>query len=555
MSDKRNDKNTSHGKTYKRFAVGGIALSPDADPKEAFDIVSARLRRAGINPARLAFDIFKRSVDARKKSDVRLVYSVSVSSRDGQREFTERELSKIAAQVTPLADSEPSLTFGTKETESAPLVVGMGPAGIFCALLLAENGYAPTIIDRGDGIKERCRKTDRFFRDGELDCESNIQFGAGGAGTFSDGKLVTRVGDARVAYVLRRFCDFGAPSDITVSAKPHIGTDMLVGIVDRMLCRIEELGGKVMYRCRLTDIEELSSGEVRAKTTQGDILCSALVLATGHSARDVYDMVMRRGYCVEPKAFSLGVRIEHLQSDIDKALYGDFAGHPRLGHAEYHLSDTTSGRGVYTFCMCPGGEVVAGASESGGVVVNGMSRHARDGKNANSAVLVSVRPEDCGHSCRVAIELQRSLERAAFEAGGGDYFAPVQTVGAFLSGKVGSELCRIAPTYRAGKVREARLDSLLPEFVVKEMRHGLLSFDKKIRGFAASDAPLTGVETRSSAPLRILRGEDLSAPMHDRVYPCGEGAGYAGGISSAAVDGVKIAESIMARFAVCKKQT
>ena len=530
----------------RRFCVGGIALSPDAEENEACRIVAKELKRAGINPARLRFNIYKRSVDARKKKDVKIVYSVAVSADEG---VSQRELSRIRFKVTPIEDKLLDIQYGDEKMEASPLVVGMGPCGLFCALLLAEHGYCPTIIDRGDGISERVESTRRFFERGELDTESNIQFGAGGAGTFSDGKLLTRVNDARVDYILRRFCDFGAPEEILTSAKPHIGTDLLVGIVDNMLARIEELGGKVVYRCRLDGIEELADGTVSAKTTQGDIKCSALVMAVGHSARDTYAWLLKKGFVIEPKPFSLGVRIEHLQSDIDKALLGDFAGHPHLGKGEYHLSDTTSGRGVYTFCMCPGGEVVAAASEDGGVVVNGMSRHARDGKNANSAILASVHPEDHGGTCASAIELQRRLERLAFESAGGDYYAPMQTVGDFLDGVSVHEPSRILPTYRAGKVRAARLDKILPDYVAKELALGLCSFERKISGFAAKDAILTGVETRSSAPVRIMRNQMLTAIGHDRIYPSGEGAGYAGGITSAAIDGVRVATALMARFA------
>ena len=532
----------------RSFCVGGISLSPDTDPVEAFAIVAKKLRRAGMNPARLRFDIFKKSVDARKKSDVRLVYSVRVSSTDGTS-FGKSELERIDVSVSPVLDAEPDVCYGAERSPHQPLVVGMGPAGMFCALMLAENGYSPIIIDRGDGIAERCRKTDVFFNTGELDAESNVQFGAGGAGTFSDGKLVTRVNDARVGYILRRFCDFGAPEEIKISAKPHIGTDLLVGVVDSMLRRIEQLGGRIIYRCKLQSLEERADGSVVARTSSGDIECSCAVLATGHSARDVYSMLMGKDFLLEAKPFSVGLRVEHLQKDIDRALLGDFAGHPRLGRGEYHLSDTSSGRGVYTFCMCPGGQVVAAASEHGGVVVNGMSKHARAGENANSAILASVHPEDHGGTCASAIEFQRRLERAAFEAGGGDYYAPCQTVGDFLDGALKRSPDRIRPTYRDGRVRAARLDKLLPDFAVQELRLGLRSFDKKIGGFAAPDALLTGVETRSSAPVRIIRASDtLSTPTHRSVYPCGEGAGYAGGITSAAIDGIRVAQAIMARF-------
>ena len=530
-----------------RFAVGGISLSPDRDEREACDIVAKELKRAGINPARLRFHIYKRSVDARKKKDVRLVYSVAVSCPEGESVPYEK-LCSLGRNVTELCCNTLDIKMGETRCDAPPLVVGMGPCGLFCALLLAENGYRPIIIDRGDGVEERVRKTKVFFDSGELDTESNIQFGAGGAGTFSDGKLLTRVNDARVDYILSRFCDFGAPEDIRVSAKPHVGTDLLVGIVDKMLTRIAELGGTVIYRCRFDGVTEKSDGLI-AHTTAGDIRCSTAILAVGHSARDTYGMLMSCGYSIQAKPFSLGVRIEHLQEDIDKALYGDFAGHPRIGRGEYHLSDTTSGRGVYTFCMCPGGQVVAAASENGGVVVNGMSHHARDGRNSNSALLASVRPDDYGGTPEAAIALQRRLERDAFTAGGKDYYGPYQTVGDFLAGKSGSSPSRILPTYRDGKVRAARLDKLLPDFVAKELELGLHSFDKKISGFACSDAVLTGVETRSSAPIRILRSETLCAIGHDRIYPCGEGAGYAGGITSAAIDGVRVACAVMERFA------
>ena len=537
----------------KSLVIGGISLTLDTCESEACNIAAKEMERAGINPARLRFSIYKRSVDARKKKDIRLVYSVAVRCVEADMTLPVSKLERITKyRVTPLGSEELEIRIGSEESDAPPLVVGMGPCGLFCALLLAENGYSPILIDRGDSIEDRCRATRVFFESGVLDTESNIQFGAGGAGTFSDGKLLTRVNDARTNYVLRRFCDFGAPEEILISAKPHIGTDLLLGVVDRMIARIEELGGKIMYRTRLDGITESSCGIV-AHTTAGDISCSSLVLAVGHSARDTYDMLMDKGYLLEPKPFSLGARIEHLQSDIDRALFGDLAGHERLGRGEYHLSDTSSGRGVYTFCMCPGGEVVAAASEEGGVVVNGMSRHARDGKNANSAILASVRPSDHGGTCKSGIELQRSIERAAFIMGGSNYYAPVQTVGDFIEGRAQSEPSRVMPTYRDGKVRVSRIDQLLPSYVTDEIKLGLSSFERRICGFSACYAVLTGVETRSSSPVRILRGEALCAIGHDRIYPCGEGAGYAGGITSAALDGLRVGLKLMERFAPHKE--
>lgn len=531
---------------YSGFIVSGISLSPDIDESEACSLAASELRRAGISPARLRFNVYKRSVDARKKNDIRMVYSVAARF-DVPRETREPKGNKY--RIALLEDEELAIVKGNEKMSAPPLVVGMGPAGLFAALLLAENGYAPVIIDRGDCVAERSKKYETFSKYGILDTESNIQFGAGGAGTFSDGKLLTRINDVKIGYVLRRFCDFGAPEEILTAAKPHIGTDLLLGIVDRMLCKIEELGGKVMYRTRLDSLRELPDGNISVGTTAGELICSSVLLATGHSARDTYGMLLASGFAVEAKSFSVGVRIEHLRSDIDRALYGDMAGHTRLGKGEYHLSDTSSGRGVYTFCMCPGGEVVAAASEEGGVVVNGMSRHARDGINSNSAVAVSVTKSDYDGTPMGAIEFQRRIERAAYREGGSDYCAPITTVGDFLSGKWGSEPTRVIPSYREGKVRPADMSRIFPSFITDELRRGLVSFDRKLHGFASPDAVLTGAETRTSAPVRILRGEDMRALGKGRIYPCGEGAGYAGGITSAAIDGIRVALVIMEQFA------
>ena len=528
------------------FIISGISLSPDTDENEACVIAAEELKRAGISPAQIHFSVYKRSVDARKKKDIKLVYSVAarfdaprnVSIPKGRR-----------CQISELTDDKLEIRFGSEQSNHRPLVVGMGPAGLFCALLLAENGYAPIIIDRGDPVEERSKKYDVFCNHGLLDTESNIQFGAGGAGTFSDGKLLTRINDPKIGYVLRRFCDFGAPEEILTLAKPHIGTDLLLGIVDSMLLEIERLGGSVMYRTRLDGITENVDGSVKVYTSKGEMLCSSVVLATGHSARDTYKMLLENGYLIEAKAFSVGVRVEHLREDIDRALYGDMAGHPRLGKGEYHLSDTTGDRGVYTFCMCPGGEIVAAASEEGGVVVNGMSRSLRNGKNSNSAIAVSVRQNDYDGTPMGAIEFQRNIERKAFLAGGSNYYAPVQTVGDFLNGKSGSEPSKVLPSYRDGKVRISDMNGVLPSFVCDGLKRGILSFGKKLEGFDSDSAILTGAETRTSAPVRIMRNEELLAVGKNAVYPCGEGAGYAGGITSAAIDGIRVALKIIERFA------
>ena len=531
---------------YIGFLVSGISLPPDANEKEACSIAASELKRAGIDPARLHFGVYKRSVDARKKNDIRLVYSVAAKFDSPRSAFLPKSNGKY--RISALEDGELEIVHGSAPMSAPSLVVGMGPAGLFGALLLAENGYAPIIIDRGDCVAERTKKYEAFCKLGILDTESNIQFGAGGAGTFSDGKLLTRINDAKIGYVLRRLCDFGAPEEILTAAKPHVGTDLLLGIVDCILRRIEELGGRVLYRTRLDGIRHLPDGNISVSTTKGEIVCSSVLLAIGHSSRDTYKMLLENGYAIQAKPFSVGVRIEHLRSRIDEALYGDMAGHEKLGKGEYHLSDTTSGRGVYTFCMCPGGEVVAAASEEGGVVVNGMSRNARDGRNSNSAVAVSVFTSDYDGTPMGAIEFQRNIERAAFREGGKEYCAPIQTVGSFL-GTGANRIGTVLPTYRDGQVKEGSIDRVLPSFVCDELRRGIVSFERKLSGFSAPDAILTAAETRTSAPVRILRTEELCALGKDRIYPCGEGAGYAGGITSAAIDGIRVALKIMELFA------
>lgn len=533
--------------------IGGIRVSPDASESHILEQARKTIKRAGVDLSSFEFRLYKRSVDARKQDAIRLVCTVLAHSNEPISDKLCARLSSISnVRISPVETLD--ITRGSEPMTQRPLVVGMGPAGLFCALLLAENGYAPILIDRGDCVADRVRAVNRFHVEGILDTDSNIQFGAGGAGTFSDGKLVTRISDARCGYVLSRLHDFGAPDEILTRAKPHIGTDILRDVVDRMLGRIEQCGGEIHYRTRLTDLEENADGALTARTNRGDFACGAVVLALGHSARDTYRMLISHQFVIEPKPMSIGVRIEHRQADIDRALYGDLAGHPALGPAEYALSDTRGERGVYTFCMCPGGQVVAAASEEGGVVVNGMSNHARDGENANCAVAVSVSPKDYetveGSPALGAIAYQRSIEQAAFLAGGRDYSAPIQTLGDFMNGVLVHEPSRIQPTYRDGKhVRVCDLSRVLPDYVTQGLRYGLSSFDRKIRGFACADAILSAPETRTSAPVRILRNEAATALGHDRIYPCGEGAGYAGGITSAAVDGVHVAQAIMARYA------
>ncbi len=521
------------------YIINGISLSLDSSAEEAIFEAAKKLRRAGIYAKKLS--LYRRSIDARDKNDIKLVYAVRFETAGMLKGETVQRLKLVTA-----ASDKLNIAFGTRPFSARPAVCGMGPCGMFAALLLAENGYRPIVLERGGDVESRVLAVERFYKDGLLDENCNIQFGAGGAGTFSDGKLVTRISDNRCAYVLSKLAELGAPKEILTMAKPHIGTDILRRVVANAAERITRCGGEIMYNTTLTGIGDYGHGMRILHTSNGDVFAGATVLAIGHSARDTYDMLLKRGCEIEAKDFSVGFRIEHLKEDIDHALFGRFAGHNALPYGEYNLSYNTKVRGVYTFCMCPGGEVVAGASEHGGLCVNGMSRFARDGKNSNSAVCVSVFREDYGKTPQKAIEFQRQLERAAFAAGGKDYHAPVMSVGKFLG--ISEECGRVAPTYMGGKVREANLKELLPEKLSSTVAEGIHDFGRKIKGFDSPHAMLTGLETRTSAPLRILRGESLTMNGADDIYPGGEGAGYAGGITSAAVDGIKIAEKIMAEY-------
>ncbi len=527
------------------FLIHNLSVVPGSGEEFLFSLAKKRLKGLSSLPCDARFSVYRKSIDARKKEDVRLVYTVAVSGS-----FTERECERLRrAGISPLSEEKPTVCRGEEPLSARPIVVGAGPAGLFAALLLAEAGYAPLLIERGGSVTERSEAHRRFLQTRRLDTECNIQFGAGGAGTFSDGKLVTRVNDPLTAYVLSRFAEFGAPASILTEAKPHIGTDYLCRMVDTMLERIRSAGGEVRFHTRLIR-PLIRGGRVYAiLTDKGEIPCGALLLAIGHSARDTYEDLLADGFFLEPKPFSVGVRIEHLQNRVNEALYGRFAGHPDLGNASYNFSADTDTRGVYTFCMCPGGTVVAAASEEGGVVVNGMSEYARSGKNANAALAVSVFCEDYGNTPQAAIAFQRKLEREAFLAGGGDYSAPFSTVGDFLADRAGSSPTEVLPTYMNGGVRAACLSSVLPPFVSASLKRGILAFGRRMAGFDSPTAILTGVETRTSAPIRIPRNGARVSLSADNLYPVGEGAGYAGGITSAALDGLKSALSLSARFA------
>ncbi len=468
------------------------------------------------------FRILRESLDARRKGDIRKVYSV---------EIDEALLEKKGLEIPEVG-----------ERAFRPIVVGFGPAGIFAAYVMAKAGLRPIVLERGLPIEERAKGVSALWEKGVLSFQANAAFGEGGAGAFSDGKLNSGIKDKEfVSFVLSTFVECGAPEEIAYVNKPHIGTDRLRGVVRALRERILSLGGEVIFSSEVTDIEEKGGAlRVKAKETYET---DRLVLAVGHSARDTYQMLLSRGFLMESKPFAVGVRIEHLQEEIDFAMYG-VRSDPRLPAADYKLVEHTKAGGVYSFCMCPGGYVVCASSEEGGVVTNGMSYHARDGKNANAALLVGVDEKDYGEGVLAGVAYQKSLEKAAYTAGGGAYRAPCQRVGDFLRGRKGSLSGEVEPTYLPG-VTPADLGAILSSRVTEALKLGVTAFEKKIRGFAKEDALLTGVETRSSSPVRVLRGKDMRSISHPEVYPCGEGCGYAGGIMSAAVDGVKVALAII----------
>lgn len=509
--------------------------------EEDFDWTQELAHRLRVSPSEITdFHIIKQSVDARRKNHLKVVYSVSVSLRHDEPDKVTR-LADCNISYLP-AFEELETIAGDQELRTPPLIVGSGPAGMFAAYLLSKYGYHPVLIERGGDVDSRSQAVDDFWKNRRFSPENNVQFGEGGAGTFSDGKLTTRINDRRCREVLRLFKSFGAPEEILWQARPHIGTDLLKAVMKHMREEIIRLGGTVKFFSRLTDIR-CENGISQAQINGEWIPCGVLILAIGHSARDTFEMLQERGVSMEAKPFSVGVRIEHPQRMLDQIQFGNYAGHPKLGHSEYQLAYKNKVRSVYTFCMCPGGLVVAAASEEGGVVTNGMSTHARDGLNANSAVVAEIKPEDLNGSTPLAgIYFQKELERKAFLAGGSNYNAPAQSVGGFLDKQSGG--MPVMPTYRPD-VTYTRLADCLPNSVVNALKDGLCCFDQKIHGFAMPNALLTGVETRTSSPVRILRGKDFQSVNVPGLYPAGEGAGYAGGIMSAAVDGIRVAEQIM----------
>lgn len=486
-----------------------------------------------------AAQIHKISLDARKRDNIHYVCSVFVKLSD---ERLERKLCEKNKSLTYVQPAEFKPVISGEKADGRVVVTGFGPAGMFCALALAEQGYRPVVLERGEDVGSRTQTVKRFWNGGELNEESNVQFGEGGAGTFSDGKLTTRINDPLCGYVLERFVEFGAPEEIRAKAKPHIGTDNLRSIVKVIRERIISLGGEVRFGTKLEGLC-FSGGRVQSvRTSHGEEKAAAVVLALGHSARDTFEMLAQSGVFLEPKAFSVGTRIEHLQSEVDKSLYGEHAGDPNLPKGEYQLSFRENGRGVYTFCMCPGGSVVAAASEQGGTVTNGMSEFARDGKNANAALVVGVSPDDLGSGALAGVEFARKIERSAFREAG-SYRAAATTVRGFLGGKPSLDT-KIIPTYSRG-LSACDFTRIFPKKVTDMMTLGLGDFARKMPCFGDGDAVLSAPETRTSSPVRITRGNGLTALGFSNLYPCGEGAGYAGGIMSAAVDGLKVALQIM----------
>ena len=493
--------------------------------------------------------VFRRAIDARKRSSIQLTYTLDVEVTDESMVFNRNGKRKQSGRVTISPDtSYHFVTHAPQEIKQRPVVIGTGPCGFFAGLLLAQMGFKPIILERGKIVQQRTRDTMGFWRKSVFKPESNVQFGEGGAGTFSDGKLYSQIKDKRylARKVLAEFVKAGAPEEILYVAKPHIGTFRLVSIVRRMRATIESLGGEFRFENKVTDLLTENKRIKGITLANGESIASEhVVLAVGHSARDTFQMLYERGVYVEAKPFSIGFRIEHPQSLIDGVRWGESAGHELLGAADYKLvHHCKNGRSVYSFCMCPGGTVVAATSEEGHVVTNGMSEYSRKERNANAGIVVGITPEeDYPGDALAGIDFQRHWEVAAFKAGGENYNAPAQKVGDFLAGRPSSSLGPVIPSYTPG-VTMTDLSSCVPDYAVEAIREAIPAFDRKIKGYAMKDALLTGVETRTSSPIRIKRNAEYESINTGGLYPAGEGAGYAGGILSAAVDGIEVAEAV-----------
>lgn len=545
--------------------LSDIKLPLDHTEAELTSAITEKLALA--EQALLNYEVVKRSYDARKKSHIVLVYQLDIElSVADEKTLLEKYDKQSFVQATPdtgykfVAQAPADFPSAAQQR---PVIIGFGPCGILAALVLAQMGLKPIVLERGQDVRQRSKDTWDLWRKGELHTESNVQFGEGGAGTFSDGKLYSQVKDKHHLgrKVLTEFVKAGAPEEILVLSKPHIGTFKLVKMVENMRAEIIRLGGEIRFGCKVSSIHRevlnapgstadntaYKTGQITGlRLSNGETLHSRhIVLAVGHSARDTFEMLLAQGVYIEAKPFSIGFRIEHPQSMIDRARFGEQAGHPVLGAADYKLvHHCANGRSVYSFCMCPGGTVVAAASEEGGVVTNGMSQYSRNERNANAAIVVGITPErDYPEHVLAGIDLQRDLERTAYQLGGGNYSAPAQLVGDFLADQMSTELGSVIPSYQPG-IRLGDLSKALPGFAIEAIREAIPAFDKKIKGFAMADAILTGVETRTSSPICIKRDKDFENINTFGLYPAGEGAGYAGGILSAAIDGIKVAEAV-----------
>lgn len=492
----------------------------------------------------LQLELYKKAVDARKKEHIHFVYSIDLSLKD---ESKIRKLNDPRISETPIIQPL-NIPSGQEILSKRPVIIGFGPSGIFSALLLAKKGYRPIVLERGNDVDHRHEAMNEFYRSGMFKEEASILFGEGGAGTYSDGKLTTLVNDLRSRFVLEELVNHGAPKEILYINKPHVGTDLLRGIIKNIRKTIIALGGEVRFNSCVTDIivenQELKGVIVNHKDK---IMTEACLLGIGHSARDTFKMLYDNKIIMTPKPFAIGVRIEHPQQLINEAQYGQYANHPALGAADYKLSFHDDQRSAYTFCMCPGGYVVCATSEEGGVVTNGMSENKRDSQNANSALLVNVSPADFPTDHPLAgIEYQRHFEQLAYKLAGSNYHAPAQKVGDFLKNRLTQNVGKVIPTYKPG-VTWVKMTDIFPAYITDTLKKALLDFDRKLKGFASDDAIMTGVETRSSSPVRITRDEIHQANIRG-LYPMGEGAGYAGGIMSAAMDGMKTAEQIIMKY-------
>ncbi len=510
--------------------VKNIQCSCDRSESEA---IASTLRSFGIEYK--SFSVYKKSVDARRKNDIKFVVTALVNVEDGTKIKPNPNITIFENEAYP----DNKLNVPVPKNKLHPVVIGFGPCGMFCALLLARQGYEPIVFEQGEKIERRAESVARYLSTGELNTLSNIQFGEGGAGAFSDGKLITRVNDKRTSFILKTLHEHGAPGEILTQAKPHVGTDLLRNVVKNIREEIISLGGQVNFSSKMTDIKPLPDGVEAEINGKDRIFAPALFLATGHSSHDTYRMLLEKGFDIKGKDFSVGVRIEHKRADVEYSMYGKAA--HKLPAAEYSVSHREGNRGVYSFCMCPGGLVMASASDAESIVTNGMSYHSRDEVNSNAALAVSVLASDYGNSALGAIEYQRNIERAAWKVAG-DNRAPAQTVGDFLESKSTASFGKIEPSYPHGVIG-CDLHSVLPNNVSSLLKTGLRRFAGKHSFFADTSAVLTGVETRTSSPVRIARGDTLEAIGFSGIYPCGEGAGWAGGITSAALDGLRVAES------------